>query len=92
MSEEKKPRHYIKHFKKLTKAQMRQLIGINNYKILATYGNIDVLECLEKPGYLAVRKIPRDETIYTEYKIDYMTSRDGLLNIVRELKEIWNEK
>lgn len=88
----KTKRTYIKHYKKLNKEQCKALIGINNYKILATYGDFDIYECLEKPGELAIKKTPRDEGVYSEYKMDYMVTTEWLLAMVKEYKALWNEK
>ncbi len=90
--EKPKAKSPTKHFKKLNKAQCRELIGINNFKMLATYGDFDIYECLERPGEFAIRKTPKDETVYTEYKMDFMVTKEWLLSLVKEYKEIWNEK
>lgn len=79
-------------FKRLTKAQAGVVLGINNFKVLATYGEYDIYECIEYPGEYAMKRTSRIEPVLPYSKIDTISTVAGIQSYIQMLKEEYNEK
>lgn len=79
-------------FKRLSKAQAGVVLGINNFKVLATYGEYDIYECIEYPGEYALKRISRIEPVLPYSKIDTISTVAGIQSYIQMLKEEYNEK
>ncbi len=79
-------------FKRLTKAQACVVLGTNNFKVLATYGEYDIYESIEYPGEYAMKRISRIEPVLPYSKIDTISTVAGIQSYIQMLKEEYNEK